>query len=192
MFFLFVFWKQYLDLDRTFLFDKHVCVDYHCLMIWSIAISYVIWYLPSAALKQSVRVIPEDGATTLNRRRGAFKQPKVHLIKSHEFSATFFGQPTFCSVCREFLWWDAKYFYICVPAYTWLSFQMLLSLWTAVSFSFVEFHEETMAGILILFWPVIIYQVTKDFFVWFHSYILFTSQSCVAIGKTPLAEIWSF
>uniref|UniRef100_A0A3B3Z993 Protein kinase C n=1 Tax=Periophthalmus magnuspinnatus TaxID=409849 RepID=A0A3B3Z993_9GOBI len=49
-------------------------------------------------------VSPEEGLTTLNRRRGAFKQPKIHDIKSHEFTATFFNQPTFCSVCREFLW----------------------------------------------------------------------------------------
>uniref|UniRef100_A0A8D3C7I3 Protein kinase C n=1 Tax=Scophthalmus maximus TaxID=52904 RepID=A0A8D3C7I3_SCOMX len=55
----------------------------------------------------------EDGVTTLNRRRGAFKQPKVHLIKNHEFTATFFGQPTFCSVCREFLWGLNKQGYKC-------------------------------------------------------------------------------
>uniref|UniRef100_A0A665UEN4 Protein kinase C n=1 Tax=Echeneis naucrates TaxID=173247 RepID=A0A665UEN4_ECHNA len=56
---------------------------------------------------------PSDGVTTLNRRRGAFKQPKVHFIKNHEFSATFFGQPTFCSVCREFLWGLNKQGYKC-------------------------------------------------------------------------------
>uniref|UniRef100_A0A671V8W5 Protein kinase C n=1 Tax=Sparus aurata TaxID=8175 RepID=A0A671V8W5_SPAAU len=46
-------------------------------------------------------------------RRGAFKQPKVHCIKNHEFTATFFGQPTFCSVCREFLWGLNKQGYKC-------------------------------------------------------------------------------
>uniref|UniRef100_A0A673B598 Protein kinase C n=1 Tax=Sphaeramia orbicularis TaxID=375764 RepID=A0A673B598_9TELE len=60
-----------------------------------------------------VKVAPEDGLTTLNRRRGAFKQPKVHVIKNHEFTATFFHQPTFCSVCREFLWGLNKQGYKC-------------------------------------------------------------------------------
>ncbi|XP_073324636.1 protein kinase C delta type-like isoform X2 [Pagrus major] len=63
--------------------------------------------------KTTVKVTPEDGVTTLNRRRGAFKQPKVHCIKNHEFTATFFGQPTFCSVCREFLWGLNKQGYKC-------------------------------------------------------------------------------
>ncbi|XP_020786595.2 protein kinase C delta type-like [Boleophthalmus pectinirostris] len=63
--------------------------------------------------RPSMKVSPEDGATTLNRRRGAFKQPKVHDIKSHEFTATFFNQPTFCSVCREFLWGLNKQGYKC-------------------------------------------------------------------------------
>uniref|UniRef100_A0A665UD33 Protein kinase C n=1 Tax=Echeneis naucrates TaxID=173247 RepID=A0A665UD33_ECHNA len=66
-----------------------------------------------SACKPSVKLPPEDGVTTLNRRRGAFKQPKVHFIKNHEFSATFFGQPTFCSVCREFLWGLNKQGYKC-------------------------------------------------------------------------------
>uniref|UniRef100_A0A665UDP2 protein kinase C n=1 Tax=Echeneis naucrates TaxID=173247 RepID=A0A665UDP2_ECHNA len=66
-----------------------------------------------AFLNPSVKLPPEDGVTTLNRRRGAFKQPKVHFIKNHEFSATFFGQPTFCSVCREFLWGLNKQGYKC-------------------------------------------------------------------------------
>ncbi|MGH0187275.1 UNVERIFIED_CONTAM: hypothetical protein FKN15_024127 [Acipenser sinensis] len=54
-----------------------------------------------ADCKQDVK--DEDGAVTINRRRGAIKQAKIHYIKNHEFSATFFRQPTFCSVCREFV-----------------------------------------------------------------------------------------
>uniref|UniRef100_A0A671QZV6 Protein kinase C n=1 Tax=Sinocyclocheilus anshuiensis TaxID=1608454 RepID=A0A671QZV6_9TELE len=49
-------------------------------------------------------VISEEEAPTLNRRRGAIKQAKIHFIKNHEFIATFFRQPTFCSVCRDFVW----------------------------------------------------------------------------------------
>lgn len=45
-----------------------------------------------------------DGVFALHQRRGAIKQAKIHVVKSHEFSATFFPQPTFCSVCKEFVW----------------------------------------------------------------------------------------
>ncbi|KAJ8257891.1 hypothetical protein GJAV_G00190840 [Gymnothorax javanicus] len=61
--------------------------------------------------KQSMK--EEDGALTLNRRRGAIKQAKIHFIKNHEFIATFFRQPTFCSVCREFVWGLNKQGYKC-------------------------------------------------------------------------------
>uniref|UniRef100_A0A3B4XJ16 Protein kinase C n=1 Tax=Seriola lalandi dorsalis TaxID=1841481 RepID=A0A3B4XJ16_SERLL len=73
----------------------------------------VQFLLEDTVCKPSMKVSPEDGVTTLNRRRGAFKQPKVHFIKNHEFTATFFGQPTFCSVCREFLWGLNKQGYKC-------------------------------------------------------------------------------
>ncbi|KAK6473836.1 protein kinase C delta type isoform X3 [Huso huso] len=62
--------------------------------------------------KQDVK--DEDGAVTINRRRGAIKQAKIHYIKNHEFSATFFRQPTFCSVCREFtVGFNAQFTRVC-------------------------------------------------------------------------------
>ncbi|XP_061213271.1 protein kinase C delta type isoform X2 [Neopsephotus bourkii] len=60
--------------------------------------------------KQSMR--EEEGTVTMNRR-GAIKQAKIHYIKNHEFIATFFGQPTFCSVCKDFVWGLNKQGYKC-------------------------------------------------------------------------------
>uniref|UniRef100_A0A8C7ZGY3 Protein kinase C n=1 Tax=Oryzias sinensis TaxID=183150 RepID=A0A8C7ZGY3_9TELE len=56
---------------------------------------------------------PEEEKYTLPRRRGAVRQPKIHIIKNHEFIATFFNQPTFCSVCKEFVWGLNKQGYKC-------------------------------------------------------------------------------
>uniref|UniRef100_A0A668TDK4 Protein kinase C n=1 Tax=Oreochromis aureus TaxID=47969 RepID=A0A668TDK4_OREAU len=71
---------------------------------------------PSGKVMMAVQYFLEDAdeeAPTLNRRRGAIKQAKIHFIKNHEFIATFFRQPTFCSVCREFVWGLNKQGYKC-------------------------------------------------------------------------------
>uniref|UniRef100_A0A7N8X6V6 Protein kinase C n=1 Tax=Mastacembelus armatus TaxID=205130 RepID=A0A7N8X6V6_9TELE len=64
-------------------------------------------------MEGSKQASKEEEAPTLNRRRGAIKQAKIHFIKNHEFIATFFRQPTFCSVCRDFVWGLNKQGYKC-------------------------------------------------------------------------------
>ncbi|XP_058417119.1 protein kinase C delta type isoform X1 [Diceros bicornis minor] len=72
----------------------------------------VQYFLEDIDCKQSLRSEDEAKFPTMNRR-GAIKQAKIHYIKNHEFIATFFGQPTFCSVCKEFVWGLNKQGYKC-------------------------------------------------------------------------------
>ncbi|XP_056885751.1 protein kinase C delta type-like isoform X2 [Takifugu flavidus] len=93
--------------------QPEVWVDLHPSGQVLFAVQFFLEDSDTAASKSSTRVILEDGVTTLNRRRGAFKQPKIHLMRNHQFTATFFAQPTFCSVCKEFLWGFNKQGYKC-------------------------------------------------------------------------------
>uniref|UniRef100_H0VJF9 Protein kinase C n=1 Tax=Cavia porcellus TaxID=10141 RepID=H0VJF9_CAVPO len=72
----------------------------------------VQYFLEDGDCKQSMRSEEDAKFPTMNRR-GAIKQAKIHYIKNHEFIATFFGQPTFCSVCKDFVWGLNKQGYKC-------------------------------------------------------------------------------
>ena len=38
------------------------------------------------------------------KRQGAVRR-RVHQVNGHKFMATYLRQPTYCSQCRDFIWW---------------------------------------------------------------------------------------
>lgn len=78
---------------------------------------------PSGRLLLSVKLFVEQDdlisttdelpARTIGPRRGAIKKAKVENVKGHQMMARFFKQPTYCSVCKEFMWGLNKQGYQC-------------------------------------------------------------------------------
>ncbi|NXC19804.1 KPCE kinase, partial [Corythaeola cristata] len=47
------------------------------------------------------------------KRQGAVRR-RVHQVNGHKFMATYLRQPTYCSHCRDFIWYEATFtFFLC-------------------------------------------------------------------------------
>lgn len=76
---------------------------------------FFLFFIENAA--QKPKVFKERQG--LNRRRGAMRR-RVHQVNGHKFMATILRQPTFCSHCREFIWYAFYLFFVykCICIFT--------------------------------------------------------------------------
>ena len=56
------------------------------------------------------RRVFKENKGALKQRRQAIRR-RVHQVNGHKYMATYFRQPTFCSVCRDFIWYVAVHVY---------------------------------------------------------------------------------
>ena len=64
-------------------------------------------------LSDLVKTQDELPDRTIGPRRGAIKKAKIQMVRGHAMVTRFFKQPTFCSVCKEFMWGLNKQGYQC-------------------------------------------------------------------------------
>ena len=59
---------------------------------------------PSSEKDREMSVDEKRNTGGIARGHGAIKHARLHEVKDHQFIATFFRQPVFCSFCSEFMW----------------------------------------------------------------------------------------
>jgi len=69
---------------------------------------YILLYV--GAVKEKLFKEKKDA---MRNRRNACKR-RIHQVSGHKFMATFFRQPTFCSICRDFIWSVSCSFFLCL------------------------------------------------------------------------------
>ena len=87
------------------LMQNGVCIFFHCFIFFDL-----VDVNSRNSLENSNKLFKERDSQYLRKRgrRNAVRR-RVHHVSGHKFMATYLRQFTFCSHCKEFIWYD-KYF----------------------------------------------------------------------------------